>query len=249
MSDDAAAAAFVQKVAPPGSDLYYALLFAGEHRDTIAGLHALAAEIAACAEKPDDPHPGRLKLQWWSEEVARVTAGEPRHPLTTDLAAPLRDAVGVEPLHRMVHNAAVILSDGPPASPSALLGHYEAQAAPLYEAIAAVVGAMAPSAAALGGAIMLIDEARYLCAEHTRFQSPNGDFGVDELLDVAGPSLIDAMRGVGDAERAPLRTALIQGELARRWLAAATRRGSYNAPPLNAALRLWAAWRTARANV
>jgi phytoene synthase len=73
---------------PLGSDLYYSLVFAApsERRASYA-LHALLAEIDAIPRTCSDRGVARVKLAWWREELARLLAGQARHPVTRSLAA------------------------------------------------------------------------------------------------------------------------------------------------------------------
>ncbi|MEL7451644.1 MAG: hypothetical protein AAFN78_20720, partial [Pseudomonadota bacterium] len=148
-----------------------------------------------------------------------------------------------------LRNAAVLLNEPPPGSPGEVLRHFQQQAAPLYEAIAALSGKPAASAAPLGGAVMLVEEARLMCAEHTRFAAADGDFDVPALMATATEALDDALSNVAPTERGALRTLLIQGALARRWLDTAAPGDAYKAPALPPLRKLWIAWRTARKNV
>jgi len=78
------------KVALPGSSLYYSLLFvAPDLREALTALHALAEELREVADGSDDDGVTHGKLGWWAEELQRSCAGEPRHPVTRALTAPL----------------------------------------------------------------------------------------------------------------------------------------------------------------
>lgn len=79
-----------RKVAPDGSSLYYALLFAPS--DQKAGLTALAAFRAEVLEIPhevSDAGVGAVKVNWWREELQRLRDGQPRHPITQALESSL----------------------------------------------------------------------------------------------------------------------------------------------------------------
>lgn len=249
MKDNPRLASYIDKVAPPGSDLSYALLFAGDSRDAIGALHAVGAEIAACTQQATEPDPGKIKLQWWIEEIDRFANHEQRHPLMLALAGNAQAAIGPEPLHAMVRNAAAVLSEFAPESPQEIVKHYRQQAAPLYEAIAALKGVVAPAAAPLGGAVMLVDEARVLCAKHTRFKAAGGDFDVATLMQAAAEEIDSATGSINAQERAPLRTLIVQAGLAQRWLKGAAKHDSYDSPALSPINKLWTAWRAARASV
>jgi phytoene synthase len=85
------------KVALPGSSLYYSVLFVTPRlREALTALHAAAEEFREVAEEVSDEGVARAKLAWWAQEMQRAGAGEPRHPITRVLAGPMRDA-GVDP--------------------------------------------------------------------------------------------------------------------------------------------------------
>ncbi len=79
------------KVALPGSSLYYSVLFvAPALRASLTALHAIAEEFREVVDKCNEESVARAKLGWWAEEMRRACAGEPRHPVTQVLAEPLR---------------------------------------------------------------------------------------------------------------------------------------------------------------
>jgi len=85
MKSDAAIAYCRDLVAAPGSDLYYATLFASPpEKARLYSLHAFAAELARIPRAASDPGVARVKLAWWQEDVARIRRG-PEHPVTTAL--------------------------------------------------------------------------------------------------------------------------------------------------------------------
>lgn len=83
---DAAAEYCRQIAAPEGSSLYYSTLFhPAQERRALHALFALLAEVDSAVRDASDPLVGRLKLQWWSEEIGRLSAGAARHPISTEL--------------------------------------------------------------------------------------------------------------------------------------------------------------------
>ncbi len=67
----------------PGSDLYYALLYITKtHRERLAAINALKAELCAIPVLVSDVGVARVKLEWWRVEADRLIAGDPRHQLT-----------------------------------------------------------------------------------------------------------------------------------------------------------------------
>ncbi|ABA57550.1 Squalene/phytoene synthase [Nitrosococcus oceani ATCC 19707] len=79
------------KATPPGSSLYYSLLFLPEaQRHTVTALYAYQKEIVGIVAECSDVGVAQTKLQWWQEEITRLFAGCPRHPVTQTLATPIK---------------------------------------------------------------------------------------------------------------------------------------------------------------
>ena len=75
-----------QKAAPPGSNLYYALLMTPPARRAAAcALHALCQEIAEVKDEVHEPSVASAKLAWWRTEIAALCAGRPTHPASKAL--------------------------------------------------------------------------------------------------------------------------------------------------------------------
>lgn len=75
------------KAAPAGSNLYYSTLYHDAQTRRI--LHALFAfhhELNEVVCESSDPGAARVTLYWWFEEIGRLFAGEPRHPITRELS-------------------------------------------------------------------------------------------------------------------------------------------------------------------
>ena len=100
------------KVALPGSSLYYSLLFVRPAlREALTALHAAAEAFRHVAEQVSDADVARTKLAWWAEEMQRAASGAPRHPITRVLAQPMREA-GVDSTRFIgVLNAFVVHSE------------------------------------------------------------------------------------------------------------------------------------------
>ena len=77
------------KVAPAGSNLYYASLYhtVSERRKLVA-LFALQRELDEVVYRSSDPGAARVTLHWWFEEVERLFNGAARHPVTRELSGP-----------------------------------------------------------------------------------------------------------------------------------------------------------------
>ena len=83
---------------PAGTPRWYAWLFTPPSaRATLAHLFQLENELRSIVIAPRDHGVAHLKLQWWREEIGRLAAGTPRHPLTQALAQTAPDAVAAWP--------------------------------------------------------------------------------------------------------------------------------------------------------
>jgi 15-cis-phytoene synthase len=79
------------KAVRQGTSLYYSLLFLPEkQRQIIAALYAYQKEIGEIAAECTEISIAQTKLQWWREEIDRLFAGRPRHPVTQALVAPVK---------------------------------------------------------------------------------------------------------------------------------------------------------------
>jgi len=83
-----------EKAAASGSSFYYSFRFLPEdRRRAIHAFYAFCREVDDVADECHDPALARTKLAWWRDEVARLYAGQPEHPVTRALA----EAIG--PFH------------------------------------------------------------------------------------------------------------------------------------------------------
>jgi phytoene synthase len=85
-----------QKAAASGSSFYYSFLFLPpERRRAITALYAYCREVDDVVDEVSDPGVARAKLAWWVDEVERIFAGNPQHPVGRALA-PVVGAFGLE---------------------------------------------------------------------------------------------------------------------------------------------------------
>ncbi|UCE89359.1 MAG: squalene/phytoene synthase family protein [Pseudomonadota bacterium] len=76
-----------QRAAPPGSSLYYSLLFTPPPRRTaLLALHALRAELVGIVRECSEPSVAQTKLAWWRYQVESIYEGAPEHPVAHALA-------------------------------------------------------------------------------------------------------------------------------------------------------------------
>lgn len=70
----------------PGSDFRYSLLgLPLERRQAWIAIRAFQLEIRQIIEECRDPGVARTKLDWWRNELGRLFAGEPQHPVSRAL--------------------------------------------------------------------------------------------------------------------------------------------------------------------
>ena len=83
---------FASRAAPPASPRGLALIFApNESRPALTALYALDVELSD-ATRIAEHAVAHARLDWWQEELDRLSAGEPLHPLTRALGHAPRDA-------------------------------------------------------------------------------------------------------------------------------------------------------------
>ncbi len=71
-----------EKAAASGSSFYYSFLFLPpERRRAITALYAFCREIDDIVDECHDPQVAATKLAWWRQELARIYAGTPQHPI------------------------------------------------------------------------------------------------------------------------------------------------------------------------
>jgi phytoene synthase len=75
-----------QKAAASGSSFYYSFVFLPPaRRRAITALYAFCREVDDVVDGAADPQVAASKLAWWRQEVARLFAGDPQHPVTRAL--------------------------------------------------------------------------------------------------------------------------------------------------------------------
>lgn len=79
-----------QKTARSGSSFYYSFLFLPtEQRRAIMALYAFCREVDDVVDECTEPTLAQTTLNWWRDEIARLYAGTPQHPVTRALQAPI----------------------------------------------------------------------------------------------------------------------------------------------------------------
>ncbi|MFT3850748.1 MAG: presqualene diphosphate synthase HpnD [Propionivibrio sp.] len=76
-----------QKAASSGSSFYYSFMFLPPNRRRgITALYAFCREVDDVVDECHDLQIAATKLAWWRQEVAKLYAGTPEHPVTQALA-------------------------------------------------------------------------------------------------------------------------------------------------------------------
>jgi phytoene synthase len=97
------------RAVPPGTARYWSWLFAAaESRAPLLGIYALGAEWQALLDPATELSVAHLKLAWWQDEMQRLSAGAPVHPISHYLAGlPRAASVDFSPLLTAARNAAL----------------------------------------------------------------------------------------------------------------------------------------------
>jgi 15-cis-phytoene synthase len=100
---------------PPGTARYWSWLFAaGAARAPLLGIYALSAEWQALMDPAVETTVAHLKLAWWQEEMRRLVARAPIHPISSYLAAlPRAASADFAPLQAAVQAAAAHVAGVP----------------------------------------------------------------------------------------------------------------------------------------
>lgn len=74
------------KAADSGSSFYYSFLFLpGNRRRAITALYAFCREVDDVVDECQDPQVAATKLVWWRQQLTKLYAGQPDHPVTQAL--------------------------------------------------------------------------------------------------------------------------------------------------------------------
>jgi phytoene synthase len=180
-------AGYRARAIPAGSARHFSWLFASpEARAPLLGVYALLAEWSALMDPLSEPTAARIKLAWWQEEMRRLAAGMPIHPIGTYLKSLPRAAlVDFAPLQWSVAAAAAEVDGAPLERGADLAPHAHAlRANPL--AVAARLAGADLDEAGLNLCIHALAEAEYLSRSIGDYRraarAGRVSFPVDELM-------------------------------------------------------------------
>jgi 15-cis-phytoene synthase len=108
-------ASYRARAIPLGSKRYWSWLFASAPvRPPLLGIYALLAEWAGLMDPGIDRSAAQIKLGWWQEEIRRLIAGAPVHPIGVYLQSlPRAPDVDFSPLAAAIDAAAAEASGVP----------------------------------------------------------------------------------------------------------------------------------------
>jgi phytoene/squalene synthetase len=180
-------ATYRARAIPLGSTRYWSWLFASAAaRAPLLGVYALLAEWNALLDPATEASASRIKLAWWQEEIERLIARAPLHPICVYLASLRRaDEVDFAPLRQAIDASVAELSGVPLECSAELEPHACAlRAAPL--AIASRLACRALDEVGLANCLRALAVADYLArvTRDYRRQARLGriPFAVEELL-------------------------------------------------------------------
>ncbi|MFT4192954.1 MAG: squalene/phytoene synthase family protein [Comamonas sp.] len=85
-------ASHLDKAAPPGSSIYYALRFLpAERRQALTAFAAFVREVRGMLETVSDAGVAQAKLAWWHADVERAASGQAQHPTLRVLSPHLHE--------------------------------------------------------------------------------------------------------------------------------------------------------------
>ena len=206
----------LERIAPAGSSLDYALRLApAQRRGALQAVAAFSAEIRRVPLTVSEPDVARAKLQWWRTELARILDGGGDHPVAAPLAAAVRDhGLPGTDLRALLDEADRVLDGDRPATFAEQREHAERYgAAPLRLAARILAGEDAEATAyatALGSATGLTRNLRLQgwAARHGDSDLPQarleeaGVPGQGPLLQADGqaqPALLEALAAQAQA--------------------------------------------------
>jgi NADH dehydrogenase [ubiquinone] 1 alpha subcomplex assembly factor 6 len=135
-------------------DRFQTVLFApAARREALFALYAFNYEIARVRESVTEPTLGRIRLQWWRENIATAYEGGPvrRHPVVEALTAVIRQLQpSREHFDRLIDARETDLEDQLPASLAALEDYAEGTSARLIYVALEVLGVRDPAAIEAG---------------------------------------------------------------------------------------------------
>ncbi|HEU0200424.1 MAG TPA: presqualene diphosphate synthase HpnD [Burkholderiaceae bacterium] len=152
-----------QKAAASGSSFYYSFLFLPPpRRQAIMALYAYCREVDDVVDEVSEPGVAQAKLAWWGQEIDRLFAGSPQHPVTRALAPHLQTfGITRERLHLVLEGMLLDLSQNRYLDFNGLQHYCHRVAGVVGEMAAGIFGATADStfeyARKLGLALQLVN--------------------------------------------------------------------------------------------
>lgn len=179
------------RAVPAGSLRYWSWLFASrEAREPLLGVYALMAEWRALMDPNTESAVAHIKLAWWHDEIRRLAANSPAHPITRYVAEmPLAAGADLGSLEKSVLAAAAQVAGAPLERAGELTAHsFSLYGIPLRVAgkLAGANDARANAPGAMASCLVDLAAAEYLsrsAADYRRdARAGRVSFPVEELL-------------------------------------------------------------------
>ncbi len=170
---------------PPGTARYWSWLFAARTaKDPLVGIYSLMAEWRAVVDPATDAAVAQIKLAWWRDELARLSAGIPAHPITRYLAQWSMTSAQIAPLQRSIDAASAQVLGAPLERGADLPSHADAMyGVPLRVAVVLDGQPLSSSAQACTAALAVGEYLARTLADYRReCRGGRVPFPVDELL-------------------------------------------------------------------
>ncbi|MBP8023829.1 MAG: squalene/phytoene synthase family protein [Chromatiaceae bacterium] len=137
---------FPNPATPLGSSTYYSLRFSPPGlRDDLAILAAWRHQVHTILVEVSDPGVARLKLQWWREELDKLPAGQPSHPLSQAVQAVVsQHQLPLQPFLQMAGQVEEEILRRPLPDSAALIRACDADLGALFELMAGCQGLTDP---------------------------------------------------------------------------------------------------------
>lgn len=137
---------FPNSATPLGSSTYYSLRFSPPGlRDDLAILAAWRHQVRTILVEVSDPGVARLKLQWWREELDKLPAGQPSHPLSQAVQAVVsQHQLPLQPFLQMAGQVEEEILRRPLPDSAALIRACDADLGALFELMAGCQGLTDP---------------------------------------------------------------------------------------------------------
>lgn len=249
---------FFSGVAVPGSIDYFGLLFCPEsERENLRLLLAFEKLLNNLSIRNMEPEVRQAKLSWWADEMSRIRAGKPAHPVAISVSELLRRReVAPTPLFEMFSAVVREASGQLPDNPDDLLDHAASRGALISLLAELMVATKLPLSDGSKEACREIGAARYLALIFHKGHTEHRQHGLDggghaqelqhQLATTQLRRVHDKLTAIPETERSHLLPLLVMCSLIQELLIHGDANGRRSSQ-LRSLIRAWrTAWRVSR---